>query len=519
MIKLTVFFLLFLALALGARTPRPRHLPRYSFGRPFHGFLSRIEDATESDCDGGSYEEGYIMQPLDHFSDNSRMWSEYYQYNMKFYDPQTSNLVFFMLGGESPIDAKWVCKESYAYMQWAKQYKAAVFQAEHRFFGKSRPFPEQTVENLAWFYPEQILADYNYFISQMNQIYFSGKKMKWVLFGGSYPGSLTAWMRIAYPNASIGGVSSSSAVNLQVDYYGYATNMQKNFKNYNSTCAFNIQTAFQRIQSMSFSEDGRKQLTQIFNLCNDFPSSDKITPKDLQFFWGNIFGEFQGINQYSGDNRDPLTADKNLGIPGACQVMNNLTEGDVVKRVANVIEWVNGLYNESGACMPNKYSDYIATYSSPYYDNSGDIASGRSWMWQCCTYLGYFQTTDGGHDNEIWGSILPMDFFVDQCIDLFNSSFKLDYTFAQVEKYRQMFGANKNYPGTKCVFPNGSLDPWFSLGLLEGDNVIGNEVFATTIDNGAHCSDMYPPRDQDSASLRAARQFIASKLDSFIQYS
>uniref|UniRef100_A0AC34Q0L5 Serine carboxypeptidase S28 n=1 Tax=Panagrolaimus sp. JU765 TaxID=591449 RepID=A0AC34Q0L5_9BILA len=501
------------------RSPRPRHLPRYTFGRHFHGLLSRIEDAA-ADCDGGSYQEGFITQPVDHFDDsNKKTWNEYYQFNLNFYDASSSDLVFFMLGGESPISAKWVCKESYAYLQWAKKYKAAVFQAEHRYFGKSRPFSSQTVENLAYFTPEQILADYNNFISQMNRIHFNGKAMRWVLFGGSYPGSLTAWMRAAYPNASIGGVSSSSAVNLQVDYYGYATNMQKNYQGYNANCGANLEAAFKKIQTMSFSEDGRKQLAKTFNLCDDFPSADMITAKDLQFFWSNIFGEFQGINQYSGDNRDPLTADMGLGVPGACAIMNNLTEANVVQRVANVINWVNNLYGEPGVCMPNKYSDYIATYASPFYDASGDIASGRSWMWQCCTYLGYFQTTDGGHDNEIWGSLIPLDFYVDQCIELFNSTYNADYTFAQVEKYRKVFGAAKNYPGTKVVFPNGSLDPWFSLGLLQGDNVVGNEVFATTIQNGAHCSDMYPPRDQDSESLKSARQLIASKLDSFIQFS
>ena len=105
--------------------------------------------------------------------------------------------------------------------------------------------------------------------------------MRWVLFGGSYPGntflilaledhrmhvsgSLTAWMRAVYPNASIGGVSSSSAVNLWVDYYGYATNMQKNYKKQSATCAKNIGNGFKRIQSMSLSESGRAQLKTIF---------------------------------------------------------------------------------------------------------------------------------------------------------------------------------------------------------------------------------------------------------------
>lgn len=78
---------------------------------------------------------------------------------------------------------------------------------------------------------------------------------------------------------------------------------------------------------------------------------------------------------------------------------------------------------------------------------------------------------------------MPMDFFVDQCIEMFNSTYNADFTFKQVEKYRQMFGATQNYKGTKVVFPNGSLDPWFSLGFMKSNENIGNEAFATTIDS------------------------------------
>jgi len=517
MLKVVLLFVLLLVVAVEGRSPRSSHIPRHVFGRPFHGFMSPLEDSLK-DCEVGSYKDGYLLQPLDHFnSSNSGMWPEYYQYNFQFYNG-SSDLVFFMLGGESPIGAKWVCQTSVAYLQWAAKYGAAVFQAEHRYFGKSKPKPDQSVENLRWFTPEQILADYNRFISEMNKQFFNGKQMRWVLFGGSYPGSLTAWMRATYPDSSIGGISSSSAVNLWVDYYGYATNMQKNYKKQSASCAKNIEDGFKKIQTMSYSETGRAQLKTIFNLCTDFPDANKIGPKDLQNFYSNIFGEFQGINQYSGDNRDNLTRN-GLGIPKACEIMTNVSEADNVKKIANVINWVNDMYGESGVCMPNSYSDYISTYANPKYDASGDIASGRSWTYQCCSYLGYFQTTDGGHDNGIWGSLIPVDFFVDQCIDMFSEKFNLDYTYSQVEKYRQMFGAAKNYKGTKAVFPNGSLDPWFSLGLTSGMENTTNNVYATTIENGAHCSDMYPPRPEDSASLKAARQFIASKLDSFIQSS
>uniref|UniRef100_A0A7E4UZ86 Serine protease K12H4.7 n=1 Tax=Panagrellus redivivus TaxID=6233 RepID=A0A7E4UZ86_PANRE len=515
-LKVGAFCLLVLLVAgIAARVPRPSHIPRHVWGRPFHGLLSPLEDATNSQCDT-TYEEGNFTQPLDHFNSSiTDTWQQYYQYNTNYATPG-SNIVFFMLGGESPIGAKWICRSDYAYLQWAKKYGATVFQVEHRYFGRSRPKPTQTTENLKWFTPEQILADFDAFINAMNKDFFNGKQMKWVLFGGSYPGSLTAWMRAAYPNSSIAGISSSSAVGLFVDYYGYATNMQKNYKKQSAACGSSIEAGFKKIQTLSLSEAGRKQLQTIFNTCTDFPDSDSISPRDLQYFYSNVFGEFQGINQYSGDNRDPLTATWGLGVPKACDYLTDSSVTDEVQRVANVINWVNGLYGEPNACLPNNYTDYIVTYSDPKYDASGDIASGRSWTFQCCSYLGYFQTTDGGRDNGIWGSLIPVDFYVDQCIDMFGPEFKLDFTYAQVDKYLEKFGGAKHYKGTNVVFPNGSLDPWFSLGLIDGYQNETNNVFATTIDGGAHCSDMYPARPQDSASLTAARKLIADKLDYFI---
>ncbi|PIO55539.1 hypothetical protein TELCIR_23073, partial [Teladorsagia circumcincta] len=69
--------------------------------------------------------------------------------------------------------------------------------------------------------------------------------------------------------------------------------------------------------------------------------------------------------------------------------------------------------------------------------------------------------------------------------------------------------------GDKVVFPNGSVDPWKSLGLPVGDP--DKNIDAFIIKGGAHCSDMYPASANDKPELTAARARILKSLDSWIQ--
>lgn len=67
---------------------------------------------------------------------------------------------------------------------------------------------------------QQALADLAYFIDAMNQKLKINKKVKWIVFGGSYPGSLAAWLRMKYPHLVHGAVSSSGPLLAKVDFMG-----------------------------------------------------------------------------------------------------------------------------------------------------------------------------------------------------------------------------------------------------------------------------------------------------------
>jgi pimeloyl-ACP methyl ester carboxylesterase len=67
---------------------------------------------------------------------------------------------------------------------------------------------------------EQALADLAYFIEAMTDKYGLPSGTKWFAFGGSYSGSLAAWLRAKYPHLIHAAVSSSAPLLAKADFRG-----------------------------------------------------------------------------------------------------------------------------------------------------------------------------------------------------------------------------------------------------------------------------------------------------------
>jgi len=77
-----------------------------------------------------------------------------------------------------------------------------------------------SVKNLVYLSSEQALADLAFYIRSMNRKYALPKEVQWVTFGGSYPGSLSAWMRLKYPHLVHAAVSASGPLLAVADFSG-----------------------------------------------------------------------------------------------------------------------------------------------------------------------------------------------------------------------------------------------------------------------------------------------------------
>jgi pimeloyl-ACP methyl ester carboxylesterase len=99
--------------------------------------------------------------------------------------------------------------------EWAEQVGALVIWAEHRFYGVSLPFGNDsfTHTNLGYLSVEQALGDFAEVIRHVKETYAPNiAKSPVFAFGGSYGGMLASWFRQKYPNVVEGSLASSAPV-------------------------------------------------------------------------------------------------------------------------------------------------------------------------------------------------------------------------------------------------------------------------------------------------------------------
>jgi len=137
----------------------------------------------------------------------------------------------------------------------------------------------------------------------------------------------------------------------------------------------------------------------------------------------------------------------------------------------------------------------------------------RQWAYQSCVEFGFFQSSD--LKTQPFGNYFPVDFFVQQCADIFGSKFNMDLLESAVEFTNNFYGGF-DLKVKKVVFPNGSIDPWHALGIIKDLNPDSKALF---INGTAHCADMNSDSDNDPQELKAARQAIVEALGDFLKNS
>ena len=160
--------------------------------------------------------EFFLDTPINHFTTNGTMAT----YKMRFLlddsyvKPGDQNPpILFYCGNEGDV---WTFYNNSGFM--TKNLSAAlnglVLFGEHRYYGKSLPFGDQSFskDNVKYLTLDQTFMDYQIlirFIKASNPAY---AKSPVFAFGGSYGGMLAAWFRMKFPHIIQGAHASSAPI-------------------------------------------------------------------------------------------------------------------------------------------------------------------------------------------------------------------------------------------------------------------------------------------------------------------
>ncbi|XP_072930540.1 putative serine protease K12H4.7 isoform X2 [Epargyreus clarus] len=405
-----------------------------------------------------------------------------------------------MIGGEGPADARWMIKG--AWLEYAESVNALCIMLEHRYYGKSYPLPDMSVKNLEYLSSRQALADLANFIGSMNQKYDFPADVKWIVFGGSYPGSMAAWMRLKYPHMVYAAVSSSGPLKAKMDFQEYYKVVVQavHDKTGNNQCIDTMKLAHNDIAVwINVQPDA---IEKSFKLCKQLKNA---TALDIKTFYNTIADDLAEVVQYNEDNRISVEEKyRNITINTVCDMLTvpNFPPSSKLASFTNLM-----LERSKQECLDYSYDNMIEQLQSTTWTLDG----GRQWFYQTCTEFGFYQTSSG--ETEIFGNEFDLEYFVKQCQDVFGPKFDKTFIEANVKDTNIYYGGT-DIAATRVLYVQGSVDPWHALGLTATKDPESPVIY---INGTAHCANMYPSTSHDLPALQAARVAIRDQLNKWLE--
>ncbi|KAJ3448085.1 peptidase s28 family protein [Anaeramoeba flamelloides] len=417
----------------------------------------------------------YLTQKLDHFNplDTRTFQQQYYADGTHWTDH--SGPVFVYICGEAPMGGPAGGFVSVL----AEQNNALVLSLEHRYYGKSQPFTDYTTANLTWLTVEQELVDLAEFIQFYQKEITSNYGIEgnpFFIIGGSYSGALSAWFRLKFPHLVKGSLASSGVVNPVLEFVDFDLQIANSS---GIECADVLREVVQKIDvELDASSERNKAVKEHF---------DATTVDDGSFRY-YIADAMSLPVQYSKHSAvcDPMIKAKNDG-------------SDLILAFA---DYCKDFFFKVMKTTAVQYSDDYMKITKT--DTTGKAIAQRTWWWQKCSQLAYFQIAP--QTNPIRSPKITLDWHKQKCSTVYGSGI-----WPNTQAIIDEFGSNE-IKGTNIFFTNGANDPWqwcavrHHLGISEQAHVIqGDEDH----DSG-HCIDLHTPKEDDPPDLQFARAQIST---------
>lgn len=406
----------------------------------------------------------WFKQKIDHKKLKSSTFKQRYYINTQ-YGSHDNSPIFLYICGEATCHSSSLEGAIKAY---AKKFHAKLIALEHRYYGKSIPTFDLSAENLKYLSTGAALDDLQYFQKSISKSpHWQGK---WVAFGGSYPGNLSAFYRLEHPELVIGAIASSAPVKAKADFYEYDRHISRVIDH---NCLNNIKKSVNKIDSAL---EHPQKLSEIKAL---FKASHIKQALDFQYLVADIaaaaiqYGMKDQFCTMLDNSEDPLAAYASF----ATKIYDNW-QIDPIQLTAQGAESI-------------KPDDYINGFGQ------------RQWLYQSCQEYGYWQNANHDPNNQTRSKNINLAYHQQICKRLFNIDTPVDTSNTNKRYYQKLFESSTS----NILFTNGSQDPWSVLSLASRNGNDQNPyLHYILIDEAAHCDDLRDRGNQESAQIKLAKE-------------
>eukprot|EP01060_Flectonema_neradi_P004167 TRINITY_DN12734_c0_g1_i1.p1 TRINITY_DN12734_c0_g1~~TRINITY_DN12734_c0_g1_i1.p1 ORF type:complete len:516 (+),score=118.00 TRINITY_DN12734_c0_g1_i1:64-1548(+) len=451
----------------------------------------------------------WVDQTLDHFAYTSEYYKTFKQRvfvcgeeNWTPGDP-----IFFYCGNEA--DVTLYVKHTGLMWENKDAFKALLVFAEHRYYGETLPFGNESFsnQNIRYLNHEQALGDYASVIREFKKSR-KAEASKVVAFGGSYGGMLAGWLRMKYPTSIVGAIAASAPL---VAFTGMGLPSydipNKTFGNSfweivtrdatpaagaRPNCDSAIRSAFSTLLEMGKSDQGRVTLSKIFKTCSvlkDEKDVHSLAMIQLFAFDNMAMGNFP----YPSDYLTGQTGNVGVDMPAfpmreSCKEMvtENGTAPTTPEGLLKALDQAAGIFNN-------------VTKKVTCLNTSIDVEQDGIWDFQWCTEMQpqetYFSRT--GTTDMFWEYDFNMTFVNNHCKEKWGVTPRTKWLVTEYGTVDQI-GQFSN-----IVFSNGFYDPWSSGGVYF--NSTENGILSLTIAEGAHHLDLMFSNPKDPQCVKDVR--------------
>ncbi|KAK7971471.1 hypothetical protein PG989_016487 [Apiospora arundinis] len=449
--------------ALGLFPPAPKMEPLELADKEMTNLMDVADTLTGT---------GTFTQYIDHKNPDVGTFSQSYWYNATNWKGPGSPVVIMTPGEVAAAGYTGYLTEKALTGMYGKAVGGAVLILEHRYWGNSSPFDEQTTKNLQYLTLEQSVADFVNFARNVKLPFdTSGKtnapQAPWVFTGGSYPGALAVWIEKLSPGTFWAYHGSSGPLQAIYDYWQYFQPIQEGMP---QNCSSDYSAIIDYVDKTftQGSDDDKADLKKMFGvekLDHDDDAASAISSpiwawQSIQFDSGySKFYQMCDAIQGASTNESYTYSDQGVGLKTA---------------LPNFAKWFKKSYIP-GYCEQYGYEDWkgkknVQCFNS--YDNtmqafkdySPQNTVGRTWVWMTCNEpFFYYQTGAPQGVPTVFSRLVNASYYQRQCELWFPREGKFTYNSAlgdTAEALNAQTGGWLYTNTTRVLTSNGQYDPW-----------------------------------------------------------